>query len=73
MSFYIWRIRCAPLPKKCPRDQQLPISIDIKGFGEQDDQNSVLSQGFYLSMGVGFVAGFCGMLLSNKNWKYSHL
>lgn len=59
----------APLPRKCP-GEEATISTDTEVSTEQDDQDRIVTQGFYLSIGLGFVVGFWGVFgrsLFNKN------
>ncbi|XP_008244922.1 PREDICTED: probable leucine-rich repeat receptor-like protein kinase At1g35710 [Prunus mume] len=67
------RLLCgAPLPKTCPEEE--------KGLGQpvlvnQDGQYGLITQGYYISMGLGFAVGFwgvCGTLLLNRSCRYTY-
>ncbi|XP_060671458.1 receptor-like protein EIX2 [Ziziphus jujuba] len=60
----------APLPAECPEEEQ-PGTTEA----EEDHNNEFISQGFYVSMGVGYVVGFWGVfgtLLFNKSWRCAY-
>ncbi|PON37070.1 LRR domain containing protein [Trema orientale] len=68
----------APLPKKCP-DEQEPTIARATGDGdhqeEDQDELIVFSQGFYVSIGLGFVVGYwgvCGTLIFSKSCRYTY-
>ncbi|KAF3442816.1 hypothetical protein FNV43_RR16734 [Rhamnella rubrinervis] len=65
------RLCGAPLDNKyCPGEEP-PISKPT----DQEDENEFISQGFYASMGAGFVVGFWGFigtLLFNKTWRLEY-
>ncbi|XP_054811424.1 receptor-like protein EIX1 [Prosopis cineraria] len=61
-----------PLDKKCLEDK-VP-SPQIFDHSEDDD-DSIFSQQFYLSMGIGFAVGFwtfMGPLLFNQSWRQTY-
>ncbi|CAL2241675.1 unnamed protein product [Prunus armeniaca] len=67
------RLLCgAPLPKTCPEEE--------KGLGQpvlvnQDGQYGLITQGYYISMGLRFVVGFwgvCGTLLLKRSCRYTY-
>lgn len=65
----------APLPRKCPGEEPT-ISTDTEVSTEQDDQDRIVTQGFYLSIGLGFVVGFWGVFgtsLLKKNQRNSYI
>ncbi|XP_062015937.1 receptor-like protein EIX2 [Rosa rugosa] len=58
-----------PLQKICPtgetRSKQVP----------KEEEDELISFGFYVSMGLGFVVGFwgvCGSLIFNRSWRYTY-
>ncbi|XP_008233039.2 PREDICTED: LRR receptor-like serine/threonine-protein kinase GSO2 [Prunus mume] len=61
-----------PLPRTCPEEE--------KGSGQsvlvnEDDKDGLITQGFYISMGLGFAVGFwgvCGTLLLNRSCRYTY-
>ena len=61
-----------PLQKKCQGDQDqetIPEVID------QEADDELLTRGFYISMGLGFVVAFwgvCDTLIFNKSFRYSY-
>ncbi|PON52433.1 LRR domain containing protein [Parasponia andersonii] len=60
-----------PLPK-CPRKSTGSRPID-KARDQEDHDNKLITRGFYVNLGVGFVIGFwgvCGSLIFNKSWRY---
>ncbi|GMN41316.1 hypothetical protein TIFTF001_010538 [Ficus carica] len=60
----------APLSTKCPSDQEQIV------FGATTQEaDELLTQGFYISMALGFVVAFwgvCGTLIFNKSFRYSY-
>ncbi|PQP96031.1 putative LRR receptor-like serine/threonine-protein kinase [Prunus yedoensis var. nudiflora] len=62
----------APLPRTCPEE--------LKGPGQsvlvnQDGQDGLITQGYYISLGLGFAVGFwgvCGTLLLNRSCRYTY-
>ncbi|PON96924.1 LRR domain containing protein [Trema orientale] len=67
-----------PLTKDCPGDEtvQDPGVPDESANKEtKKDEDKVITLGFYVSMGIGFVMGFwgvCGTLLLNSRWRYAY-
>ncbi|PQM38782.1 LRR receptor-like serine/threonine-protein kinase GSO2 [Prunus yedoensis var. nudiflora] len=61
-----------PLPRTCSEEE--------KGLGQsvlvnEDDKDGLITQGFYISMGLGFAVGFwgvCGTLLLNMSCRYTY-
>ncbi|KAF7142794.1 hypothetical protein RHSIM_Rhsim05G0176900 [Rhododendron simsii] len=54
-----------PLPKKCPGEEkpaESPNTAHQKDKNIQEDEDSSITQGFYVSMGLGFFFGFWGVL-----------
>ena len=55
----------APLPKKCPGEEiaQNPAMIGSREHaGMQDEKEGFISIGFYVSVALGFIAGFWGVV-----------
>ncbi|XP_004308379.1 PREDICTED: receptor-like protein 12 [Fragaria vesca subsp. vesca] len=60
----------------------LPLHVcDPEGTGRpnvssgEDDANELITQGFYISLGLGFAVGFwgiCGSLIFKKSWRYAY-
>ncbi|XP_034202413.1 receptor-like protein EIX2 isoform X2 [Prunus dulcis] len=71
---------CGPPLKKMCADQNEPLSND-KGdqnepLSNDEDKDEFITLGFYISMGIGFAAGFwgvCGTLIFNRSWRYAYL
>ncbi|ONI21651.1 hypothetical protein PRUPE_2G078600 [Prunus persica] len=60
---------CGPPLKKMCADQNEPLS-------NEEDKDEFITLGFYISMGIGFAAGFwgvCGTLIFNRSWRYAYL
>ncbi|XP_060960700.1 receptor-like protein EIX2, partial [Cannabis sativa] len=58
----------APLPKSCPGDEPT-ITSKALVVKNDEDQDKLVTTGFYVSLGLGFLVGlwgFCGTLLFNK-------
>ncbi|CAL9007220.1 unnamed protein product, partial [Prunus brigantina] len=57
-----------PLQRTCPEEE--------KGSGvNEDDKYGLITQGFYISMGLGFAVGFwgvCGTLFLNRSCRYTY-
>ncbi|CAL2241783.1 unnamed protein product [Prunus armeniaca] len=61
-----------PLPRTCSEEE--------KGLGQsmlvnEDDKDGLITQGFYISMGLGFAVGFWGVfgtLLLNRSCRYTY-
>ncbi|KAH7865667.1 hypothetical protein Vadar_009569 [Vaccinium darrowii] len=59
-----------PLPKKCPGEETTPKDKSI-----QEDEDRSITQGFYLSMGLGFFFGFWGLfgtILFNSRSRHAY-
>ncbi|KAI5345588.1 hypothetical protein L3X38_013465 [Prunus dulcis] len=67
------RLLCgAPLPKTCPEEEKGPGQPVLVN---QDGQDGLITQGYYISMGLGFAVGFwgvCGTLLLNRSCRYTY-
>ncbi|XP_004309282.1 PREDICTED: phytosulfokine receptor 1-like, partial [Fragaria vesca subsp. vesca] len=60
----------------------LPLHVcDPEGTGRpnvssgEDDADELITQGFYISLGLGFAVGFwgiCGSLIFKKSWRYAY-
>ena len=65
-----------PLPKTCPSDQEAIVPGIVEAASKQeDDQEGFVTQGFYVSMAVGFATAFwafCGALVFNKSWRNAY-
>ncbi|KAI5335057.1 hypothetical protein L3X38_025190 [Prunus dulcis] len=62
----------APLPKTCSEEEKGPGQPVLVN---QDSQDGLIRQGYYMSMGLGFAVGFwgvCGTLLLNLSCKYTY-
>ncbi|XP_021827499.1 probable LRR receptor-like serine/threonine-protein kinase At4g36180 [Prunus avium] len=61
---------CGPPLKKMCADQNEPTDLS-----NEEDKDEFITLGFYISMGIGFVAGFwgvCGTLIFNRPWRYAY-
>ncbi|PQM35351.1 hypothetical protein Pyn_37286 [Prunus yedoensis var. nudiflora] len=61
-----------PLLRTCTEEEQGPKQTVLVN---QDDKDGLISQGFYISMGLGFAVGFWGVfgtLLFNKSCRYTY-
>ncbi|KAM5555365.1 receptor-like protein EIX2 [Rosa sericea] len=59
-----------PLERSCYPDKE-----NSPHGNEEDDDDGLITQGFYISVGLGFFAGFwgvCGSLIFNKSWRYGY-
>ena len=67
----------APLDNKfCPGEEPFISKPPNPEAGSEEDEDEFISQGFYASMGAGFVVGFWGFvgtLLFNKTWRLAYL
>ncbi|CAL9007308.1 unnamed protein product [Prunus brigantina] len=62
-----------PLPRTCSEEGKGPGQSVLVN---EDDKDGLITQGFYISMGLGFAVGFwgvCGTLLLNKSCRYTYL
>ncbi|GMN52789.1 hypothetical protein TIFTF001_021935 [Ficus carica] len=63
----------APLQKRCPGDE--PTVSTAPAARDEEDQDKFVTPGFYVTLGLGFVVGFWGVLGSlifSKTWRYSY-
>ncbi|KAH0979475.1 hypothetical protein GBA52_006652 [Prunus armeniaca] len=61
-----------PLPRTCSEEEKGPGQ---SVYVNEDDKDGLITQGFYISMGLGFAVGFwgvCGTLLLNKSCRYTY-
>ncbi|KAH0970656.1 hypothetical protein GBA52_022812 [Prunus armeniaca] len=61
-----------PLPRTCSEEEKRPGQ---SVYVNEDDKDGLITQGFYISMGLGFAVGFwgvCGTLLLNKSCRYTY-
>ncbi|XP_021805977.1 protein BRASSINOSTEROID INSENSITIVE 1-like [Prunus avium] len=59
---------CGPPLKKMCADENEPTR-------NEEGKDEFMTLGFYISMGIGFAAGFwgvCGTLIFNKSWRYAY-
>ncbi|XP_020412561.1 probable LRR receptor-like serine/threonine-protein kinase At1g34110 isoform X2 [Prunus persica] len=62
---------CGPPLKKTCADQIVQIDLS----NQEDDKDELITLGFYISMGLGFAAGFwgvCGTLIFKRSWRYAY-
>ncbi|PQQ18060.1 putative LRR receptor-like serine/threonine-protein kinase [Prunus yedoensis var. nudiflora] len=62
----------APLPRTCPEEEKGPGQPVLVN---QDGQDGLITQGYYISIGLGFavgVWGVCGTLLLNRSCRYTY-
>ncbi|KAG8362868.1 hypothetical protein BUALT_BualtUnG0028800 [Buddleja alternifolia] len=60
-----------PVTDTCPGDEV--ITRTPEKTGDHDEEDTFITSGFYISLGLGFVFGFlgiCGSLLLNKSWRH---
>ncbi|XP_021800166.1 probable leucine-rich repeat receptor-like protein kinase IMK3 isoform X3 [Prunus avium] len=61
-----------PLPRICSEEEKGPRQFVLVN---EDDKDGLITQGFYISMGLGFAVGFwgvCGTLLLNMSCRYTY-
>ncbi|KAH0979510.1 hypothetical protein GBA52_006687 [Prunus armeniaca] len=61
-----------PLVRTCDEDEEGPRQTVLVN---QDDQDGLITQGFYISLGLGFAVGFWGVfgtLLFNRSCRYTY-
>ncbi|XP_020412857.1 probable LRR receptor-like serine/threonine-protein kinase At1g12460 [Prunus persica] len=61
---------CGPPLKKMCADQN-----EQTGLSNEEDKDEFITLGFYISMGIGFAAGFwgvCSTLIFNRPWRYTY-
>ncbi|KAL6290162.1 hypothetical protein ACE6H2_007672 [Prunus campanulata] len=64
-----------PLKNMCAGEVERGPS-EQTNFINQEDNDERITLGFYISMGIGFVAGFwgvCGTLIFSRSWRYAYL
>ncbi|CAL9007152.1 unnamed protein product [Prunus brigantina] len=62
----------APLPRTCPEEEKSPEQPVLVN---QDSLDGLITQGYYISMGLGFAVGFwgvCGTILLNRSCRYTY-
>ncbi|KAI5343785.1 hypothetical protein L3X38_011661 [Prunus dulcis] len=62
---------CGPPLKKMCANKNEPTDLS-----NEEDKDEFITLGFYISMGIGFAAGFwgvCGTLIFNRSWRYVYL
>ncbi|CAL8122723.1 unnamed protein product [Prunus armeniaca] len=62
---------CGPPLKKTCADQNVQTDLS----NQEDDEDELITLGFYISMGLGFAAGFwgvCGTLIFKRSWRYAY-
>ncbi|XP_021832229.1 probable LRR receptor-like serine/threonine-protein kinase At1g34110 [Prunus avium] len=67
---------CGPPLKKMCADEEERGPSEQTDFINQEDKDELITLGFYISMGLGFVAGFwgvCGTLIFSSSWRYAYL
>ncbi|PQQ00118.1 LRR receptor-like serine/threonine-protein kinase GSO2 [Prunus yedoensis var. nudiflora] len=61
-----------PLPRTCPEEEKGPGQSVLVN---EDDKDGLITRGFYISIGLGFAVGFCGVcgiLLLNRSCRYTY-
>ncbi|XP_034203754.1 receptor-like protein EIX2 [Prunus dulcis] len=76
-SFYAGNLQLcgSPLKKMCADEVEKGPS-EQTDFINQKDKDELMTLGFYISMGLGFAAGFwgvCGTLIFSRSWRYAYL
>ncbi|XP_021832232.1 LRR receptor-like serine/threonine-protein kinase GSO1 [Prunus avium] len=62
---------CGPPLKKMCADQNVQTDLS----NQDKDKDELITLGFYISMGLGFAAGFwgvCGTLIFKRSWRYAY-
>ncbi|XP_020412983.1 LRR receptor-like serine/threonine-protein kinase GSO1 [Prunus persica] len=76
-SFYAGNLQlCGPPLKKMCADEVEKGPSEQTDFINQEDKDELITLGFYISMGLGFAAGFwgvCGTLIFSRSWSYAYL
>ncbi|KAH0980360.1 hypothetical protein GBA52_007537 [Prunus armeniaca] len=76
-SVYVGNLQlCGPPLKKMCVDEVERGPSEQTDFINQEDKDGLITLGFYISMGLGFAAGFwgvCGTLIFSKSWRYAYL
>ncbi|KAG8386395.1 hypothetical protein BUALT_Bualt03G0144400 [Buddleja alternifolia] len=60
-----------PVTDTCPGDE---VILNPQKTGDLDEEDTLITTGFYISLGLGFVFGFwgtCGSLLLKKSWRHT--
>ncbi|XP_016649750.1 PREDICTED: LRR receptor-like serine/threonine-protein kinase GSO2 [Prunus mume] len=75
-SFFAGNLQlCGPPLKKMCADEVGKGPSEQTDFINQEDKDEPITLGFYISMGLGFVAGFwgvCGTLIFSRSWRYAY-
>ncbi|BBG97479.1 disease resistance family protein / LRR family protein [Prunus dulcis] len=76
-SFYAGNLQlCGPPLKKMCADEVEKGQSEQTDFINQEDKDELITPGFYISMGLGFAAGFWGVccsLIFSRSWRYTYL
>ncbi|KAG8386475.1 hypothetical protein BUALT_Bualt03G0152500 [Buddleja alternifolia] len=59
-----------PVTDTCPGDE---VILNPEKIGDHDEEDTLITTGFYISLGLGFVFGFwgtCGSFLFKKSWRH---
>ncbi|XP_016649759.1 PREDICTED: LRR receptor-like serine/threonine-protein kinase GSO1 [Prunus mume] len=76
-SFYVGNLQlCGPPLKKMCADEVEKGPRKHTDFINQEDKDELITLGFYISMGLGFVVGFwgvCGTLIFSRSWRYAYM
>ncbi|XP_008232927.2 PREDICTED: LRR receptor-like serine/threonine-protein kinase GSO1 [Prunus mume] len=76
-SVYVGNLQlCGPPLKKMCVDEVERGPSEQTDFINQEDKDGLITLGFYISMGLGFAAGFwgvCGTLIFSRSWRYTYL
>ncbi|KAJ1413978.1 Leucine-rich repeat [Sesbania bispinosa] len=63
-----------PLMNLCPGDV-IPPSRSLDKHDNEDDEDELITIGFYISLGLGFCIGFwgvCGTLVIKASWRHAY-
>ncbi|KAK9910471.1 hypothetical protein M0R45_034431 [Rubus argutus] len=72
-SFYVGNSLLCGLPLKKICDPEGTSRPNVSS--NQEDPDALITQGFYMSLGLGFVVGFwgvCGSLIFKRSWRYAY-
>ncbi|KAL6290200.1 hypothetical protein ACE6H2_007710 [Prunus campanulata] len=76
-SFYAGNLQlCGPPLKRMCADEVEKGPSEQTDFFNQEDKDELITLGFYISIGLGFAAGFwgvCGTLIFSRSWRYAYL
>ncbi|ONI22861.1 hypothetical protein PRUPE_2G155100 [Prunus persica] len=76
-SFYVGNLQlCGPPLKKMCADEEERGPSEQSDFINQEDKEELITLGFYISMGLGFIVGFwgvCSTLIFSRSWRYAYL